>query len=331
MDTKKKYKNFEEYLKIIHANLITPDEIIYGAVRKATGETPVSKNRIVAGEVNEVYDTTLKNNNHVIVRISRKGKLEFEREKWAIKKCKKVGIPVPEILLVEHLKVDKELLSICVQEKLPGEVLERGSIDYHKLNKECIKKIIVQAGEILSKIHSVKTTGFDYIDGKGQGKFKSIDEFISEKINRREKFIKLAKKINFDTKLMEKILNIIIDNLNKYRQTNPCLNNGDYAPKHIVVKGEKITGILDWGEASSNFPVYDFARWDYWFSDELPLSWLEEGYLSKELFNEDFENNLHCAKLDVGLDILSWYSSQNYARAVENAKKKLLKDLVFYK
>jgi len=329
--SKKKSKNFAEYLTNIHSNLIAPEEIINAAVKEATGKFPQNKKRIIAGEANEVYDVTLKNNTHVIIRISRKGKLEFEREKWAIEECKKVDVPVPEILLIKHLKTDKELLSICVQKKLEGDVLERGAIDYHNLDKSYVKRIIVQAGEILSKIHSIKTSGFDYINGKGEGKFKDFNEFAKGKSGRNGEFLKLARKVNFDSKLMEKILETINANLKRCKDLKPFLNNGDFAPKHMRVKGEKITGILDWGEASSNFPVYDFARWDYWFSDELPLEWIKEGYLNKNFFSSEFENNLHWAKLDIGLGVLWWYSSQDYSKAVENAKKKLLRDFRFYK
>jgi len=38
------------------------------------------------------------------------------------------------------------------------------------------------------------------------------------------------------------------------------LLHGDFHPRHLYARGGSITGIIDWGDATSGDPVYDFAR-----------------------------------------------------------------------
>lgn len=102
-NNQKKQTDYQKYLSDIHAKLVTPDEVLNTVIKEATGETLISKKKIIAGEANEVYDVLLSNDNNVIIRISRSEKPDFEQEKWAINECGNIGVPVPEILQVKHL------------------------------------------------------------------------------------------------------------------------------------------------------------------------------------------------------------------------------------
>ena len=68
----------------------------------------------------------------------------------------KIGVPVPEVLLIKHVKTEDKLLSFCVQKKVEGEVLDRGNINFGKYDRNLQRRIINQAGEILEKINSIK-------------------------------------------------------------------------------------------------------------------------------------------------------------------------------
>lgn len=331
MNIKKNKTDYEKYLAELHAKLVTPDNVLKAVIKEATNLTPVSKEKIIAGEANEVYNFSLTDKSQIIVRISRSEKPDFEQERWAISQCNQAGVPVPEILLIKHQELDSKLLSICVQRKLDGDTLERGKIDYHKLDKEYLKSILKKAGAILAKIHSVKTQNFGYLNKNGEGNFGSFTDLMSEHIQQSDEFYKIAKEINFDLKSMKTIFQILNDNLRNVPDVSPCLNHNDFGPKHIMVKGENITGILDWGEVEGHSCINDFAKWDYWFGEELPLDWLKDGYSDKNLFDENFDWMLHWIRLNNGLGVLWWYYKQNYPNAVEKAKMKLLKDLDFYR
>jgi len=322
--------DYQKYLDDLHSQLTTPDEVIFDVVKEVLNKEVVSKTKIIAGEANEVYDAELSDNSHVIIRISRANKSEFEQERWAIEKCRRVGVPVPEVLFIKHLDIGGESLHFCIQEKLEGSPLERGDIDFHSFSEERKKKIIFQAGEILSKIHSIKTYGFGEIDKEGKGEFKTLADLMGEHIEQEEEFLSIAKEINFDVEAMKKIFRILKEKNNLSLNIESSLNHNDFGPKHIMIKDDKITGILDFGEVCGHSPVNDFAKWDYWFSNETPLEWLKEGYSNKTLFVQNFEEILHWIRLNNGLGVLWWYHNKKYLEAVEKAKDKLYKDLSFY-
>jgi hypothetical protein len=60
--------DYDTYLTSMHAKLVTPEEIIREVVKEGTGQDVISKKRIIAGEMNEVYDITLSSNTHVILQ-----------------------------------------------------------------------------------------------------------------------------------------------------------------------------------------------------------------------------------------------------------------------
>lgn len=322
--------DYQKYLVRLHAKNATPNEVIINAVKEIAKKAIVGKTRIIAGEANEVYDIEFSDYSHVIVRISRGEKLEFEQEKWAIEKCAEIGILVPEILLIKHTIFDNKPLHICIQKKLEGEPLERGAINFYSFPEDRKKRIMLQAGEILSKIHSIKTQGFGELNKDGEGSYKTFDKLMRECVNEEKELMLVAKQVNFDVNAMRKILDILREKANLTSNIEPILNHNDFGPKHIMIKNETISGILDFGEVCGHSPVNDFAKWDYWFGDVAPIEWLKKGYLNKALFKDDFEEILHWIRLSNGLWVLSWYHKQKYLRAVEKAKEKLYKDLEFY-
>ncbi len=325
-----KKSHYQEYLEQLQSKMHTADDLIINVLKEATGKEMINKRRIIAGEANEVYEITLADNSQVFVRISQRKEPDFEQEKWAIDQVKKIGVPVPEVLLIKHLKTDDKSLSFCVQKKVEGEVLDRGNIDFGKFDKKLQRKIINQAGEILSKINSIKTKGFGQINKNGEGKYTSLRELMLQNVNQEKSYLAMAEKIGMDKKIMENILQIIKERANDLPDIEPVLNHGDYGTKHFVAIGEKITGILDWGEANGNSPIYELARWDYWFGDEIPTKWLVEGYVNKSAL-QGWEDNIKWMKLDKGLEVLWWYVEDNYQKAIERAVNKLIEDLKFFK
>lgn len=323
--------DYEEYLTSVHSKLVTPNEVIDGVVREGSGLEVVFKAKIVAGEANEVYDITTSNDQHLILRISPHGHPDFQQELWAIDEAKKVGVPAPTIRFVKYIKVKGEDRSLCLMEKLDGEPLERGGIDFGKLSSELQRDLIGQGGEILSRIHSIETQGMGWIIGKGKGQYGSSDEIIDHLVSKRNQFELVADAEGLEGAQIGQALDIIEGFRNWYRGIKPRLNHGDYGHKHFMMKDNRIVGILDWGGVRSDTPIYDIAMWDYWFGGYIPTEWLKEGYTNKSLFEGNFEDVLHMLRLFKGLEILDWYHQQKYKPAVEKAKVKFLKDLDYFK
>lgn len=323
--------DYDKYLATMHAKLVTPDEIIREIVKEGTNQDFLTKEKIIAGEANEVYDITLTNSDNVILRISRSGHPNFLQEKWAFEQVKKIGVPVPEILLIKYVTLAKEELSLCLMKKVDGEPLERGKIDFNALPEDVRKSYIVKAGEILSKIHSIKTQGYGWIIGEGKAEYETSDKIVDEILNRKEKLYKIADSENFDRKKVDIALRIVERFRKTYSGLAPHLNHGDYGHKHFMVKDERIVAILDWGGVRSDSPIYEFACWDYWFGEYIPTDWLKEGYQNKALFDESFDRILRTFRVMKGIEIIDWYESQKYKKAVEKAVKKLMNDLDYFK
>src|SRR3989304_9824200 len=99
--------DYKKYLVKMHGKLNTPDEVVRAVVKEGAGDL-VSKKRIIAGEASEVYNITLENKKQVVLRISRSPRPYFFQEKGAIEQVKKLGVPVPVILLIKYLTVGNQ-------------------------------------------------------------------------------------------------------------------------------------------------------------------------------------------------------------------------------
>ena len=183
--------DYDKYLKSLHSQKETPEEIIKDIVKEGAGKNFVSKKKIVAGEVNEVYDITLNDKSHVILRISPNGSPDFQQEQWAIKEAKKVGVPVPEIYLIKYIMTNGKEYGFCLMEKLEGDTLERGNIDLNKITLEERRNYINEAGRILAKIHSIPTTGWGWIV-KEKGQYETSDELFRQWLNKRKRYSETA-------------------------------------------------------------------------------------------------------------------------------------------
>lgn len=326
----KQKTDYQKYLEEVHSRSTIPVDALNQIVIDTAGSPLAEKERILKGEANEVYDVKTQKGDEIFVRIERRGP-GFLQEKWAIEQCRKIGIPVPKILGIQKLNLDDEQLAICVQRKIEGDTLERGGINIDEMDKGRLRKFINQAGEILAKIHSIPTQGFDRINGQGIGKFKSFRDMMLDREAEREDYLKLAKRINLDPKIIDDAMQIISDHKGLYENIKSSLNHGDFGPKHFMVDGDKITGILDWGEAQGNSPVYDIAKWDYWFGGWVPTEWLKEGYTDKSIFDANFDVLTRLIHLRSSLILIYWYDEFGYPKGIERAKEKLLKDLEFFK
>ena len=94
-------ESYQEHLAQLHAQQTISAELLNDILHQISPQHVLSKQRIISGERNEVYDVTFVDGLQIIVRISRseaKNFAHFEQELWAIQECGARGVPVPEIL-----------------------------------------------------------------------------------------------------------------------------------------------------------------------------------------------------------------------------------------
>lgn len=321
---------YEAYLAGLHSELVTPDETIAEVIKEATGKDILSKVKIIAGEANEVYDCTLTDASHVILRISRNQFGEFKQEAWAMDTCRIIGVPVPMILLIRQDKTETGMISFCVMEKVDGEPLERGAIQFDALPLAERKGYIYQAGEILAQIHSVKTRGWGEIGQGGLAQADSFKPFFDNDLKHYDELVRAAAEFGFPSTVIPRAFSLLQAHREAYEQTPTCLNHADYSHKHFMVKDGSIVSIIDWGGVRSDSPMFDFANWDFWFGEFIPTQWLMDGYSNRELFDSTFPDRLHYFRLLRGMDVLSWYFKQKYEPAIRSTLIKIESDLGYF-
>ncbi len=324
------YKAFieDKHRRLFH----TPHEIIEAAVIKATGSPISGKDRIVKGESNEVHGVKTEDGQEIIIRISHSehGEQTFQREKWALEACAKAGVPVPTVLHLESLVREGRHLSISVENKLPGIPMNELPDLRKPENRVEFEDLIQKAGQVLAKIHSVRTNGFGDLNAQGKGKDKSFADTLDNKDIQESRMLEVATKVSLDPKIILRALEILRAERAKYPAIEPRLVHGDYLAKHILIEGDKITGIIDFERASGGDPIKDFAYWDFFASDQYPLEALKAGYMEKGIFGSDFEKKLFLWKIYFGLENLGYYERDNNQRCIDFCKKRLVADLAYF-
>jgi hypothetical protein len=83
-------ETYEEHLAQLHAQHTISAELLNDILHQVSPKRVLSKQRIISGEINQVYDVTFVDGLQIIVRISRdeaKNFAHFEQELWAIREC----------------------------------------------------------------------------------------------------------------------------------------------------------------------------------------------------------------------------------------------------
>lgn len=329
MDNKDEYGR---YLTELHASRNTSQEVILDVVKEATGLTPKEEPiRITAGEVNEVYDVVLPARNNVVVRISKGEHPAFLAEQWAIGECQKVGVPVPAILLIKHIPGGEKVVSFCVQEKLPGDTLERGKVDFHKLDSELLRTLMHQSAEMLYRMNSIPVRQFGELNELGVGKFSTFEAMLRERPDEEDEYLSLARELGIPERDMRRALNLIAQAGHIYRDVQPVFCHGDFAPKHIMFQENRLTGILDFGEVTGHHPIFDFARWEYWYDTGLAYQYLKEGYPDQSIFSPENQKLARLLQLDMCLVTIYWYSQERYPKGIKHGVDKLKQTLDYFK
>lgn len=266
---------------------------------------PNSKIKIIKrfekGLVNETYSLKILNpNKELVLRI-------YPREEWKVEKeaflynliRKKTDVPMP---LVYNVDLSKEILN------KPYIILSRIEGKELPLNK----KVIKEAGSYLAKIHSIKFDFFGWIiDKKIYPKFNLWSDFI---------FYDLDYKIK-RTKIPNDLINGIIRYVKKNQflldiKTKPCLLHKDYHKSHILVKNNKIKGIIDieWSVAGHNeLDIVKSLLWMFEKNRKLENIFLD-GYKKYGRISNKFNKRKELYEL------IAHLSALNFAYQLKNRK-----------
>lgn len=321
-------QNFEHWLHQRHKSMQTPTHIIKEYVAKAMGVAPVGIVRHMAGVMNEVHKATLPDGTRVIVRISHWDDPRFEAEKWAIEAAAWRGVPTPKILLVENTVVDGKKRGFCIEEELPGTSLENHIHDGHD---DQVKKVIPHIGEMLGRIHATTVAGFGYLDAAGRGwPGVSFADVMLDLLDHKERLIRAADYWNVPQQRMQHGLALLKSHKDYYDWDTPVLIHGDYKPAHILVHEGTITGIIDFQECSGGHPAFDFARWEMYWGDRIPVQRVMDSYSNQTLFDERYKVLFHLVTIRMALWMYTVQTDRQTADRINRVSAALNKSLAFF-
>jgi aminoglycoside phosphotransferase (APT) family kinase protein len=315
--------DYRRHLDALHARLTTPDEIVLAALAEVSRAKVEHRRRIAEGEANEVHGFRLADGLEVIMRIARKTERGFGSELWAIEACREEGVPVPEVMLVKRAETGDGPIDICIQRRIEGELLSN-QLD---LPRETLRALTAEAGDILSRVHRVRTKGLGYLNSAGEGPFATVDALMADFFAQEPAYLALAERHDVDPKLIRRAFALIASALREAAPVRVSLTHNDFYPKHLLVKDGRVTGLIDFGEVSGEPCANEFAKWDYLMGDVLPAAWLREGYADKSLFDATYERLFPALRLMMGLCLFSWYAGEGFAAGAAEAKDRLIRDL----
>lgn len=295
-------------LNDIHRKRTSSDATIQAIVKQVLNKQATSYDRIIAGEVNEVYMLHFKDDNDLILRIGHNEGQTFEPETWAIKRAGEAGVPVAKILAIGTIKGDDKQLSYSLQEKIPGKRFDT-LLWTERIEPSRAQRITERAGEVLARIHSViATSGYGNINELGQGQFATIADWLHVHVAMKPEYERLFKLHN----MADNTFDLVVTKLQTATQffdSQPHLLHADFGPKHIFVDDDdNITGVIDFERAESGDIATDFASWHFWFDKTVPTQWLYDGYERVASLGDNFEERLQIVKLNELLHLLRYYT-----------------------
>lgn len=212
----------------------------------------------------------------------------FYAEALAMQTAQKVGIPVPEIILVDDSRRVAPF-DFMVMTRVSGEVMRPVIEKDPSLHPEYLR----QLGVYLGQLHTIKTTGYGFFDnelarnGKLRGIYHNNQDHFLAALDLDEKFHR-ENPGQLDAQLVDKSLKVLRMQAKFATCDQPTLVHNDIADWNTVVQGKEVTGILDWDECFSGDPVFEFATLSLFYSDE-QMEIIKSGYQESNNLPKDYK------------------------------------------
>jgi aminoglycoside phosphotransferase (APT) family kinase protein len=316
----------KNWLQARHAAMQTPVAVIEAQVLAATGGNVASARRLTVGEVNEVYDVLTTTGLPLIVRISHDEDPRFAAERWAMDQARAAGVPTPPVLhLAEVTLEDGRMARLCIEQKLPGTALD-------VLLDDGIwpERAIGELGRLLATLHEIRTDGFGYLQPDGRGWPITFASIMLDLIPQAAEVRAAAAHWHIDTRLVDVGLDTLQAARELYSYDDPRLVHGDFSIDHILIEGDRVTGIIDMQECAGGHPASDVAYWITISADRVPLDKLLASYPDGAEFAERNASLMSLMMLRRGLWMLmvsrdseDWLSVPGHVENIERAMRLL--------
>ena len=232
----------------------TPRQVIDSVVRLVCGHEVEQLVRLTGGGMNETYRVELAAAGSVVVRIARQPMPWFTDEEHVMARARAVGVPTPEVLGVEQVEHDGELLSFSIQRLLPGRSLDDLA---GELPAEDLERLVMDGGELLARVHSL-------VPDRGiRHELQPPDE---RSLARGARIVEQALGPSA-VSVVERGAAFLHRELAARPAPSVVLVHSDWLPKHLLIDGGAIVGVIDWERAGPASPAFDFALWEAFAAD----------------------------------------------------------------
>ena len=238
----------------------SPDEIAQ-VIQEACGSLPKHTERITAGYSNEVHRVDTEDGQIVIYRASwynREDTPHFEDERWALAQCKKIGVPAPDMLYLNHDFEGHPKRSVCVRSYVPGQMLHT-LLDQNAISEEDFHEALRQMGEWYGRLHTVPTDGFGPLDGDGRGQFSDWQTAYLNGWD-YERLVLAAKNAEIEEDLIEEALQLLTSHVGLGDGITPVLLYWNFDLQHLIMHQNKLVGLIDFEYSQGGDPAQE-AGW----------------------------------------------------------------------
>lgn len=250
----------EEDIAAWQADWNLPSGVLEEVVRRATGSGVATDERILDGHSCEVHGVLTVGGESVVVRAARRDGPVFERESWPIDQARRMGLPAPEVLLIEHTILEGQPISFSVQERLEGRPIHRLR---SQLSAEVLAQLTRGIGRSLALIHSIPVPGAGPIGPSGQlqPELATDRDDVTSGFTGRSAYLVDN---GVEAALVAKAEAIVLGGAEVLAAAPVCLIHGDWSLANVLTDGRSLTGIVDWEGARGDDPAIDRTPWDQW-------------------------------------------------------------------
>ncbi|MBU0976933.1 MAG: aminoglycoside phosphotransferase family protein [Nanoarchaeota archaeon] len=241
-----------------------------------------STERFKSGRANSIF-LIKTNKKEYVLKIYTPKKSERYKNDLAVFRLFSKEKMIPNVIT----KGEHQNIKYLIMTKIPGNNLWES--DLSEIPKKDLSKIFFDLGRFVAKLHSTKHHKFGKVYNP---KYKSWDNYL------KIKTMSMVKKI--ESKEFQKLKPKITRYLEKNHQT-PDLKEGsfihdDIQPENIIIKSNKLVGIVDFDRAFWGDPLFEFPYIETTFHHifkKVKFNYVKhfyKGYFSKRKFNKkDYE------------------------------------------
>jgi aminoglycoside phosphotransferase (APT) family kinase protein len=184
-------------------------------------------------------------------------------------KCK--NIPAPKVYKLSNHDIIQNR-EYAIYEYMDGKNIRQAISDGYILGESFVRDVAIS----LAKIHSYKFDKAGFLDEN-----LNIKEELPPLISLYENFMGDRAKKRLGETIVDKIINIVAKNEKILVELDKDIRlvHGDFQGTNILVKDNKLAGILDWEFVMAGHPLADigqFFRYEEYFNDDLVTVFKDE-------------------------------------------------------